>query len=90
MNEKNTAIFNKIKKEMRKSFKLFPNSFFDFTDSSELAHKRVVKCIDEFNLSIKSKMDLDFKLMDWYMKLKQKVLNKREKNYVKYIKGLEK
>jgi hypothetical protein len=24
------------------------------------------------------------------MKLKQRVLNKREKNYVKYIKGLEK
>ena len=88
--KKQTQILNKIKKEMRKSFKLFPNSFFDFTDSSELAHKRVVKCLDEFNLSIKSKMDLDFKLMDWYMKLKQKVLNKREKNYVKYIKGLEK
>ena len=35
-------------------------------------------------------MDLDFELMDWYMKLKQRVLNKREKNYVKYIKGLEK
>jgi|TARA_R100001129_G_scaffold183466_1_gene165987 hypothetical protein len=88
--KKQTQILNKIKKEMRKSFKLFPNSFFDFTDSSELAHKRVVKCLDEFNLSIKSKMDLDFKLMDWYMKLKQRILNKREKNYVKYIKGLEK
>jgi hypothetical protein len=88
--KKQTQILNKIKKEMRKSFKLFPNSFFDFTDSSELAHKRVVKCLDEFNLSIKSKMDLDFKLMDWYMKLKQRVLNKREKNYIKYIKGLEK
>ena len=88
--QKEIQILEKIKKEMRKSFKLFPNSFFDFTDSSELAHKRVVKCLDEFNLSIKSKMDLDFKLMDWYMKLKQKVLNKREKNYVKYIKGLQK
>ena len=88
--QKEIQILEKIKKEMRKSFKLFPNSFFDFTDSSELAHKRIVKCLDEFNLSIKSKMDLDFKLMDWYMKLKQKVLNKREKNYVKYIKGLEK
>ena len=88
--KKEIQILEKIKKEMRKSFKLFPNSFFDFTDSSELAHKRIVKCLDEFNLSIKSKMDLDFKLMDWYMKLKQKVLNKREKNYVKYIKGLEK
>jgi hypothetical protein len=88
--QKEIQILEKIKKEMRKSFKLFPNSFFDFTDSSELAHKRIVKCLDEFNLSIKSKMDLDFKLMDWYMKLKQKVLNKREKNYVKYIKELEK
>ena len=88
--QKEIQILEKIKKEMRKSFKLFPNSFFDFTDSSELAHKRIVKCLDEFNLSIKSKMDLDFKLMDWYMKLKQRVLNKREKNYVKYIKGLEK
>ena len=88
--KKEIQILKKIKKEMRKSFKLFPNSFFDFTDSSELAHKRIVKCLDEFNLSIKSKMDLDFKLMDWYMKLKQKVLNKREKNYVKYIKELEK
>ena len=88
--QKEIQILEKIKKEMRKSFKLFPNSFFDFTDSSELAHKRIVKCLDEFNLSIKSKMDLDFKLMDWYMKLKQKVLNKREKNYVKYIKGLQK
>jgi hypothetical protein len=85
-----TEIIDKIKKEMRKSFKLFPNSFFDFTDSSELAHKRVVKCLDEFNLPIKCKMDLDFKLMDWYMRFKQRVLNKREKNYVKYIKGLEK
>jgi len=74
--KKQTQILNKIKKEMRKSFKLFPNSFFDFTDSSELAHKRIVKCLDEFNLSIKSKMDLDFKLMDWYMKLKQKKLRK--------------
>ena len=87
--QKEIQILEKMKKEMRKSFKLFPNSFFDFTDSSELAHKRIDKCLDEFNLSIKSKMDLDFKLMDWYMKLKQKVLNKREKN-VKYIKELEK
>ena len=78
--QKEIQILERIKKEMRKSFKLFPNSFFDFTDSSELAHKRIVKCLDEFNLSIKSKMDLDFKLMDWYMKLKQKVLNKRRKN----------
>ena len=88
--KKEIQILEKIKKEMRKSFKLFPNSFFDFTDSSELGHKRIVKCLDEFDLPIKSKMDLDFELMDWYMKLKQKVLNKREKNYVKYIKGLEK
>ena len=75
MNKK--QIINKIKKEMRKTFKLFPNSFFDFTDSSELAHKRIVKCIDDFNLSNKLKMDLDYELLDWYMKLKQRVLNKK-------------
>ena len=77
MNKK--QIINKIKKEMRKTFKLFPNSFFDFTDSSELAHKRIVKCIDDFHLSNKLKMDLDYELLDWYMKLKQRVLNKGEK-----------
>ena len=71
MDYETKQILKKVKAEMDKAFKAFPNSYFDYSDSQELTHKRIIKCLDQYNIPKAKKQTIELHTILWYQTKKE-------------------